>query len=446
MANNKHFIVLVLKLSLPIAAQQMLSAGLNLVDTLMVSRLGDIQISSASIANQIFFFLLMAMIGVCSGSSVLISRYYGGGNLDKLAAIHSLCLCIGIFLGLTIGVPSFFLSDRIIAIFTSDQSVILQGGIFLKIIALSFIFYPISVSYTSCLNSMRKPLIPLVVSATSIALNALLNYCLIFGEFGFPEMGLVGAAYGTLASRIVESGLMVLCVHLSQNGKAMNPIKLKELTKKDVGAFMVVSMPVICNELLYAAGVSVYKYVYAQLGTSYLAAISVIQVIEKFSFVLLAGIGSACAILIGNALGKELRPEAEKISRQFLKLIITCSFLVGIILFVFREQIIGYFGMQGESRFTAINILAIFSVVCVFRSISMLFNIGILRGGGDTKVALYIDLGGIWLIGVPLALISGLVLELGIYMVYILISLDVVSQALVSLWYYSKRKWIKNIS
>lgn len=444
--SRADFLEQVMRLSAPIVSQQLLSAGLSLVDIIMVSSLGSTKVAAASIANQVFLIFAMCMAGVTSGASILISQRWGQSDLQGIHAYQGVCLLFGCCMALAFGLPSLLIPGQLVAIFSDDMQVIQIGQSYLMILSISFFAHPITAALTACLVSTRNAVVPLYISVATLSLNTLLNYALIFGKFGLPELGVTGAAIATSLSKFLECALMVTVVKIWRLPACASAKSMFCFSKVRLLGYVELCLPVLLNQLLYALGLSTYKFIFAKMGTHYLAAMTIVHVVSRLSFVILAGIASTCLVIVGNEVGSGQVLRARETSRRFIWIAIALSSCIAFFLFIFKEMIVAVFDVGRETSFVAENILAIACIFWVFRAISIIFNTGIFRAGGSTKVALYIDLGGMWLVGIPLSLSAAFVFDIDIYWVYILMSMEVVVQALICLNYFRKNRWIKNVA
>ena len=208
--SDRRFFSTMLKLAVPITIQQLVISSTNLLDVLMIGQLGETTIAAMGLSNQIFFLLVIFLFGISSGSAIFTAQYWGKGDLKKLRKV------MGIGLTLAVSVPIFYtliallIPKTVLSIYTKDQAVIELGSQYLQIVGFGYIFTAISLTYVSVLRSTQNVRLPMIITIIALSTNVLLNYCLILGNFGFPALGIRGAAIGTLIARILEFACVMI--------------------------------------------------------------------------------------------------------------------------------------------------------------------------------------------------------------------------------------------
>ena len=330
-------------------------------------------------------------------------------------------------------------------IFTPSTNTIAIGASYLAIVAISYPLTAITNVYTAVLRSINEVRLPVVISLVSIFINIVLNYTLIFGHFGAPALGVQGAALGTLIARIIEC-LSILTIIYIKNGPAAAKIKElidfnKEFTKK----FFITVTPVIINEFMWGLGVTMYSLVYGRMGDGAVAAITITQNVEQIITVMFQGIGSATAVILGNELGANKLEKADIHAKYLIVMQLVLSLVMGVVCFLIKMPLIRLFSV---SEFVALDIskcLIVFIIYLPFKMFNLVNIVGVLRSGGDTKAALFLDVTGVWIIGIPLAFLGGIFLGLPIYIVYAMVMFEEVYKFILGIRRYRQKKWLKNI-
>jgi putative MATE family efflux protein len=286
----------------------------------------------------------------------------------------------------------------------------------------------------------------MIVSMIALSINTLLNYALVYGYFGLPRMEIRGSAIATLIARIVELTLMLSIVYTKKYPIAASFKELTDLSWTFIKRFYRVTLPVILNESIWAVGVSIYASVYAHMGTDIIASINISSTVERIIWVIFMGFGNAGAVMIGNKIGEKNPTEAYTYAKRFIVLGPTVAVFAGIIVALTSKYILAAYTISPLVHLYAQRNLYVFSCFLCARTFNFICIIGILRSGGDTKYSLFIDLGGVWLVGVPMAIIAGYYLHLPVYFVYALVSLEEVFKIIFGVPRILSKKWINNLT
>jgi putative MATE family efflux protein len=443
--SDRRFYSTMLQLAVPITIQQLVTSSTNLLDVLMIGQLGETAIAALGLSNQIFFLLVLFLFGISSGSAIFTAQYWGKRDLTNLRKVMGIGLTLAISVAIFYTLVALLIPKTVLGIYTKDQAVIDLGSQYLQIVGFGYIFTAISLTYVSVLRSTQNVRLPMVITIIALSTNVFLNYCLILGNFGFPAMGVRGAAIGTLIARILE---FILIIFFSYRLHTAAAAKISEL-RYSFAFFVKVlktSLPAAINEVFWSLGITTYYAVYARIGTEAVAAININATIENMTFVIFIGAANACAIMIGNQIGAGEEKDAFAYGSRFLILSIIISLFMGLLVILLRPYILSLYNIEPISYEYAYRIQFIYALTMWIRVSNLILFIGILRSGGDTRYALLVEMASIWLIGVPSALIGGFVLHWPVYYVYALVlSEEIVKLAIVVPRFFS-RKWIHNLT
>jgi putative MATE family efflux protein len=442
---DKKFLRALLSLAIPVAFQQFISAGVNMVDVLMVGQLGESAIAALGLANQLFFLLIIFLFGVTSGIAIFSAQYWGKRDIENIHKVLGISLIIASAVGAAFSLAAIFFPETILRFYTEDQEVIALASSYLRIVGVSYIFTAIVTSYFAILRSITLVKMTVVISVIALILKSILGYVLIFGIGIFPELGVRGAAISTAFAWILQFFLTVGLVYFRKTPLAVHPRFFFRFDRAFLDKVLKTAMPAAINEVFWSVGITVYFAVYAHISTSALAAIQINATIEEIAFVLFIGLGNACAIMIGNRIGEGEIEQAYEYSRRFLIMVVLLAIFLGICILFLREPIIGLYEVSSEVAETVNKLLIIFSLALWLRSINFILFVGVLRAGGDTRFAMYMEIFSVWVIGVPAALIGGIILNLPVYGVYLLVLSEEVVKAIIILRRYKSRKWMHNL-
>jgi putative MATE family efflux protein len=457
MFRDKKFIQKTLAITIPVALQNMLNNLLNLVDTIMIARLDDTSVAAVGLANKVFFVFSLLMFGVCSGSGILASQFYGKREMQGIRRVLRMSLLIGIGGSFLFVIPGLLCPQLVMRIFTPEKEIIAIGAIYLGVIAISYPLTAVTNAYVAILRSMNYVKLPVVITSVSILVNVTLNYALIFGHFGFPEMGVAGAALATLIARIVEFGSLLIIVyrHKVGDGGVGDFVHTKYVKENEnsepfinrvfMSKYFQTALPVILNEFMWGLGVTMYSLVYGRMGKEATAAITITNSVEQIVMVIFFGICHAAAVILGNELGADELDKAEEHAKNYMILQLILSSAGAILAFFLRDAIILLFPVSDlVAEYVRYSLLA-FCIYMPIRALNTLLIVAILRSGGDTKAALFLDVSGVWLIGIPMAVLGGLVLHLPIYFVYAMVMIEELYKVILGYIRYRQKKWLKNI-
>ncbi|MDF2884980.1 MAG: family efflux transporter [Clostridiaceae bacterium] len=443
---NKAFINTMIIIAIPVVIQNMISIGLNMIDTVMVSELGENAISAVGLANRIYFIFTTICFGIYSGASIFVAQYWGAKDMVSIKKVFGIDLIIGSLLSLIFAVLVFFFRNQIMRIFIDDPYVIELGSEYLKVISFSYPLTAISFAFSFNCRAIHKLKMPTVINAVALLINTFFNWILITGNLGFKALGVEGAAIATLLARIVEFVALIFFIYKDKNHPLAGTIK--ELTSWDVTMLKKVlktSFPVIMSETAWSIGTSVYFIAYGFMGSYAIAVVQIAFNISDFFQTLFFGIGNASAVMIGNEIGKNDIDKAMDYSNKFVKITLVLSFVFASLLLVSRNYIIRYFNLEPITSEYLSKTLIVYSLYFTPKMFSYIFICGILRAGGDTKFCMFVDIITIWGIGVPLSFISVLLFKLPIHLVIALVFSEEIIKSITVTKRYLSKKWMNNL-
>lgn len=444
-AYDKNFYKKTLAVAIPVALQSLLNNALNVMDTIMIGRLGEGSIAAAGLANKVFFVLSLLLFGVASGATVLTAQYWGTKDIKNVRRVLGISLTLGVSAALIFLFAGSVFPQGVMRIFTPDTSTIALGGGYLAIVAFSYPFQAISQCYAFFYRAINKVKFTVYITASAILINVFLNYVLINGKFGFPRLELRGAAIGTLVARAFECFAIITVVYIRKDAGAAKLKELFNFDKKFINRFFRIATPVIINESIWGLGVTIYSLVYGRMGIMAVATITVVSIVEETFVAAFAGLASATGVVLGNEMGANKLDEARKHSKVLLISNFVISLVLMSILMLVRKYILLLFDLSDEVFSYAAACLLVFALYMPFKTYNYVNIVGVLRCGGDTKYALFLDFSGVWLIGVPMAVIGGLVLKQPVYIVYAMVMAEEIYKAIIGFFRFRKEKWVRNI-
>lgn len=444
-SSSKNFYIKLISIALPIALQQLVVSSLNLVDTFMISSLSKEAIAGVGAANKLFFLLNLFLFGMSSGSSILTAQYWGVKDVKNIKKVYGLSLTIAmsgsfLFTLLAAIAPRFVMS-----IFTTDQQVIIEGSNYLRLVGWSYVFTSVTFVTAFVLRSTNNLKLPLFVTIVAISMNTFLNWVLIFGHLGFRAYGVEGAAVATVIARGFECITLVVLVNKFRLPPAGSPKLIFTYSRQMTKKFMTIAFPVVINEILWSTGVTMYAVVYGRMNTDAMAAMTITQTVEQIAFVLLIGIGNASGIMLGNSLGSGKGHRVYDDAIRFMKLSFFSGAFIGLIVMMIAPSIAGIYNVSDVVYYNIVGSLNVYGLMLMFKSVNMVVIVGILRSGGDTTYCAVLDAAGVWLIGVPLAFLTGLYLKWDLPYVYAAILFEELFKIIFGIRRTLSKKWMNNL-
>lgn len=442
---NEHFYIKLFAIALPMALQNIVTSSLNLIDTFMISALSTSAIAGVYAANKLFFLLFLFLFGISSGSAILTAQYWGVKDVKNIRRVLGVCLILGLSGAVLFTLGAVFTPRGIMRIFTTDLGAISEGANYLRIVGLSYIPSAITFSYVFVLRSTGNVKLPMKISILAILANTFMNWVLIYGNLGFPALGVQGAAIATALSRGLEFGLLLGIIYYRKEVPAAKLSELFDLSGKFVKKYLVTVMPVIANEVIWALGVTIYDLVYGRMGDTVMAAMGITKTIEQFGFFMVYSVGNGAAVILGNQMGTGDMTQVFNYGKKLLRIMVFIGLAMTLVFFALSSPIAHLFKVDDQVRDTIIICVRVLALATTFKALNMLIIVGILRSGGDTTYAMYLDGGAVWLVAVPLVAIGGLILKLDIQYVYLLAMSEEVVKAVLGLKRTYSKKWINNL-
>lgn len=445
---DKKFLKAMLAIALPITLQNLVASSVNMLDTLMITSLGEESLAAVGLANQVFFFYAVTIFGVATGSSIFLAQFWGKQDTKNIARILGISLAIVSVLGIVFTLAALIVPEFIMKIFSNDSEVIRLGIDYLRIVSLSYIITGISFTYAVASRSIGQAKMPMVVSIISFLTNALFNYLLIFGKFGFPQLGVKGAAYGTLIARVVEIALILYSIYSRKknNPLAHNLRSMTDWTGDFIKKYFKTAYPVILNEAFWSLGTVLYSLAFAKIGTEAAAAVQILNTVQNIFMVMSRGLANACTVMVGNKIGADEEDEAVGYANSFMILSTALGLILGILLFFSTDLILMSFrNLTPGLYYASKKLLIILAVFFFIRSFNATMIVGVLRGGGDTKFSMILEMGSVWLVGVPLAFLGALAFKYPVHYVFLLVNAEEVVKALVGIFRVKSKKWVTNV-
>ncbi len=450
---DKAFYRYLVSLTAPIALQNLITFSLGLIDTLMVSRLGNDEMAAVTAANVPVFLLISIVFGVQSGVGILISQYWGKKDLTSISRVIGVAAFLGVSLALIVAVVLFAWPVAIMDLLSNKHHLSLLGAPYLRLIGFSYVFNMLSSIYVSAQRSVENAGFGMKLFGMSTVMNTGLNYLLIFGKCGFPALGVEGAALATLLSRVAE---FIVCLICALRSKRI-PLDLRALLRPGwemLRRFVKYASPVLLNELLWGLGNSLLTVIlgHTTVSVEFLAANGVMGNLNRLFLVVCFGLGAATAVMIGKAIGEgQSHDELMALTKTLSWVTILVGAVLAVVALVlvpllFQPVIFPLFELYDLSAHLATT-LAVTGFACIpLHAYSISAVTGILRAGGDVLWSTALDLAPQWVMALPLTALLALVLDADPWFVSLAIQAESFLKCPICLWRIRSRKWIHDVT
>ena len=450
---DKAFYRYLVSLTAPIALQNLITFSLGLIDTLMVSRLGNNEMAAVTAANVPVFLLISIVFGVQSGVGILISQYWGKKDLTSISRVIGVAAFLGVSLALIVAVVLFAWPVAIMDLLSNKHHLSLLGAPYLRLIGFSYVFNMLSSIYVSAQRSVENAGFGMKLFGMSTVMNTGLNYLLIFGKCGFPALGVEGAALATLLSRVAEFLVCLICALRSR----LIPLDLRALLRPGwemLRRFVKYASPVLVNELFWGLGNSLLTVIlgHTTVSVAFLAANGVMGNLNRLFLVVCFGLGAATAVMVGKAIGEgQSHDELMALAKTLSWVTILVGAVLAVIALVlvpllFQPVIFPLFELYDLSAHLATT-LAVTGFACIpLHAYSISAVTGILRAGGDVLWSTALDLAPQWVLALPLTALLALVLDADPWFVSLAIQAESFLKCPICLWRIRSRKWIHDVT
>ena len=444
--DDRQFFRGLFALAIPIMLQNLINSLVNMLDTIMIGRLGTVEIAAVGLGNNLFFLYNMFLFGICSGGAIFTAQFWGKGDIPGIRKNMGFCMTLNLITAAFFTLAAALIPEKLIGFYSRDEAVILAGAVYIKTLSPSFIPYAISMVFILTLRSVEKVRLAIVVTVIALSINAVLNYLFIFGAGPIPAMGVKGAAVATVISRAVECSILVIVSYIRRYAPAGSLAELFGFNRYYARQFFRVTFPVIINEMLWSFGITMQNVIFARTGTDAIAAFNITGTVSQLTWVLFIGLGNGVAVMIGKKIGehdeKTARDYASRISR-FAPLLAIGS---AVVLFLISRLLPLVFNVNPDTLLTAARMFIILCCTYPFRAFNMSMIIGICRAGGDTVFCVVYDLVFMWLISLPLAALAGFVLKAPVIIIYFCIVMEEPFKATLGFWRLKSGKWLHNVT
>ncbi len=433
------------RIAVPIIVSSFFAALLHVIDNYMIGQLGVLELAAVTQANRITFLFQLVIFGLSGGTAAYVSQYWGKRDMKGIHSVMGLALTLSTLSALCFILPCVLMPGQLMSLLLKDQASVNAAAEYLSIIVLGYLAAAITQCYGTVQKSTEQARLSMFASITALAMNTFLNYCLIFGNLGLPRLGIRGGAIATVIAQFTELLIVVIGGYIYRFATAA---KLSELIPRSFAfakKYLAIAMPVIANEGLWALGVVVCSAVYGRMGTEAVASLSIFNTVQQVAMVGMRGITVAAATLIGKRIGAGDEDGAQHTAKRMIYAAIPAGIFTGLVLIFVCNPLTYHFNVSFQVAADARAMIWISAATAWINQMAGLLIVGVMRAGGDVKMSLYVDAGSIWIIGVPLVALGGLVLGLPVPLVYLVSNGEGIIKTWLGLRRFRSRKWIHNI-
>lgn len=441
----KSFYERVARIAIPLGLQQILNQAAGFVDTIMVSQINGV--GAVAVATQLDTIMMNVGFGINSGAGMYAAQFYGAKDYKSLKKIFGLKVIIGLMNAFLFFMLASLFGKSIISFYSADAEVVNLGLSYLSISCFAYVFSSMTGVYSFIYRAIQKTHIPMYIGMIVTATNICLNYCFIFGNFGFPKMGVAGAALATLIATALGTIIHIIYAYKTKQPFLGTFDEMFHLSFNFVKPVVKRMLPLICNEAFFGFGMSLYVKAFGMLGKTSLEIYKIGNTVSSFFFILAMGLNNATGLVIGAELGKQDMEKAKEYSNYFVLLAVVFAVVSAGGVIIFAKPLVGLFGLTDPVIHEgAILIVRLFAIRIAFR----MFNVIImssLRAGGDSLFLMFLDGGVMWMVGLPIAYISILVFHVEFYgTLFVIIQVEQLARLLIGLVRYKQGKWLRNLT
>ncbi len=450
---DKRFYHMVLAVAVPIMLQNGITNFVGLLDNIMVGRIGTEQMSGIAIVNQLLMVFNISIFGAISGAGIFGAQFFGCKDHEGVRNAFRFKLYTCLFLILAGGLLFWLFGEKLILLYLHGDgnaealdATLQYGKQYLAVMLLGLAAIGIEQAYSSTLRECGETVLPMKAGVVAVFVNLIFNYLLIFGKFGFPKLGVVGAAIATVLSRYVQAAIVIVWTH--RHGERMAFIRgayrSLRVPGKLVAHILQKGMPLMCNEILWSAGMAVLMQCYSLRGLDTVAALNISSTISNLFNVVFLSLGNAVAIIVGQLLGAGKMEEAKDTDAKLIAFSVLCCMAVGTVLFLASPLFPRLYNTSAAVKALAVSFIRI-SALCMPLAGFIHASYFTLRSGGKTVVTFLFDSMFLWLASIPLAYVLSRFTVLPIVPLYLCCQLVDLVKCLIGFLLVKKGVWIQNI-
>ena len=431
---NKNNMITITTLAIPVIIENILQTLLGTVDTYFAGQINDNAIAAIGVTNLIMNVFIVFFTAISIGTSAVVARSFGSGDMNKVKEATTQSVFLGIIISVVIGMINILFYEPILKVCGATHEILDFTIPYYLVVAVPMVFLCLSLILSSCLRSVKNTKTPMIATVFANVLNIILN--IIFIKM---NMGIIGLALATTISRFMNVVILLIKLKISNIDIKLNKEVLKD-GNDTLRSIIKIGAPAGMEKLIMRLGQLVYNSMIISIGVSAYVAHNIAGNIESYTYIPALGFGVATATLVGITLGEGDSEKSKEI--VYLADVITtiCMVMIGILLFIFAPQIVKLFTNTIEVQIMVVNVLRLIALFQCFIAITQIFT-SALQGAGDTKFPMYATLIGIWGVRVCIGYFLGVVMNMGLFGVWIAYALDITVRAFLLMIRFNHGKW-----
>lgn len=443
---DKRFYRTFFSMYIVLVFQNVISLSVNLADNIMLGAYSETSLSGVAAVNQIQFIYQQLLMAAGDGMVIFCSQYWGKKQIGPVKKIAATAMHTGLTFALILFLAVSLFPHRAVGLFTTDEAIIAEGVKYLAVIRFTYLFFAVTTILLATLRSVEIVKIAFYLSVSTLVINCCINYVLIYGRFGAPQLGVIGAAIGTLAARIIECAVAVWYVLKKEPNLKMrisDYFHTDRILRKD---YYKTTLPMLVVQGLWGLNTAMQTAILGHMTARAIAANSAASNLFLMVKSMAVGASSAASVVIGKTIGEGDMSRVRLYARRLQKMFVMIGLVSGIFLFFLRIPVLNLYDLSPETREMANSFLIILSVICVTMSYQMPTNNGIIRGGGNAMFVVRMDLISIWCIVIPLSLIMAFVVEASPVVVVCCLNADQVFKCIPAFLEVNYGNWVKKLT
>lgn len=446
LTRDKDFYKSLYKLAIPIALQNLVTFLVNLADNVMVGSLGDAAVAGLYMGNQIQTLLQVFSGGIEGAVLILAAQYWGKRDTASIRKIAGIGIKFSVAVGAVLTVLCFAFPTVIISLFTKDISTVSAGADYLKTVCFSYMFFCLTQALIAAMRSVETARIGLYVSCCSLAVNVCLNYLLIYGKFGFPMLGVKGAAIATLIARIVETAVVAAYVFFKDKKLGFKLSDLKGTDKTLLRDFIKYGAPIIAGQLVWAANMLTGSAIMGrQTEAGAVVAMSVANTLNSLAYVVMNGMSGAVGIITGKTIGAGLEEKMKEYAKTVQVVFLLLGLLTGLAVFLIKTPFISLYSVSGEAIMQATRYINVLSVTIIGTCYQAACLFGLVKSGGDISFVFKNDFIFVFFVVLPSAIIATY-FNAPAWVVFACLKCDQILKCFVAAVKINSFNWMKNLT
>lgn len=442
--NRKEFQKELVQIAVPVTLQCLMQSSFSVVDQIMTGQLGSISIAGIGLGGKFASIYSVVIAAIASIAGIMIAQYIGKKDEKEVGRSFYTNLVASLILVAIFTLLSVIMPFQILGLYTDDAAAVQEGVDYLRIYAISFLPIAVTSILSAYLRCVQSAKIALYAGIFASIANTILNYVLIFGNAGFPAMGVKGAAWASVIAQLIGCIIIVISFFYLYRKRTWKIPFVIKTDKEHMKQYLIILMPLLLCEFFWSLGENVYASIYGHVGTKALAAMTLTNPLQALVMGALSGVSQAAGVIIGKRLGAADIENAYNDSKRLMYTGLVCSIILSIIVIVFNKYYVLIFNVENDVRQITRYLLIAYAFVAPVKVQNMILG-GILRSGGKTTYVMTIDLIGTWIFGVPLGLLSAFVFRLPIAAVYFILSMEECIRVIMSLMVFRKKNWMQKL-